>query len=83
LNLKDVRNRFAHADEHIEFLNPDIIKLFAKLKAPAYLAASSMKPEQMTPKERFLDTIHHLVSGFHLATKFHTKRPSPPDTIQY
>ena len=83
LNLKEIRNIFAHADEHIEFSNPEIIKLCNKLKAPKYLAESVMKSEQTASKERFLDTIHHLVSGFHLATKFHTKRPPPPDTLQY
>jgi len=83
LNLKEIRNIFAHADEHIEFSNPEIIKLCNKLKASKYLAESTMKPEQTSPKEHFLDTIHHLVSGFHLDTKFHAKRPPPPDSIQY
>jgi len=83
LNLKDIRNKFAHADEHIEFSNPEIVKLCNKLKAPKYLAESAKKTEQTIPKERFLDTVHHLVAGFHLATKFHNKRPPPPDTIQY
>lgn len=42
-----------------------------------------MKSEQMNLKERFLNTNHHLVYRFHMATKFHTKQPAQPDILQY
>ena len=83
LAIKNIRNKFAHSDEHIDFTDQSITGLANSLFAPKYLAASSMKPEQTDPKERYLDSIHHLVSGFHLATKFHIHRPPAADTLQY
>jgi hypothetical protein len=83
LNIKEIRNLFANADVHIEFADTEITRLCKKLLAPKYLAESAMKPEQINPKERFLDAVHHLVSGFHLAIKFHTHRPPPSDIFQY
>jgi hypothetical protein len=83
LKIKRVRNLFAHADEEIEFAGGDVAKLCMGLVAPKYLAKSAMKPERQSPRDRYLDTIHHLTAGFSIYTRAPARRPHAPEVLSY
>jgi hypothetical protein len=83
VKIKRVRNLFAHADEEIEFADKDVAKLCMGLVAPKYLAKSAMKPERQSPRDRYLDTIHHLTAGFSIYTRAPARRPHAPEVLSY
>ena len=83
VKIKNIRNLFAHADEHVDFTTDDVVQLCAELSAPKLIAQSQTTRESRVAKERFLDAVHHLTAGFNLYARLSTKRPAGKEFLQY
>jgi hypothetical protein len=83
LKLKNIRNKFAHSDRDVDFSNPEITALCAKLKAPTFVAEGAKKPEPTDAKTRFLDTVHHLAAGLNMYALLNSDAPAPRRHLYY
>jgi hypothetical protein len=81
LILKDVRNRFAHEPEEIDFSHPEIDELCKKLGTPKKLSILETKSEENRPRVRYMDTVHFFAARFHILGEKHVQRPGDPPNL--
>ena len=81
LILKEIRNRFAHEPEEIDFTHPEIDQLCKNLGTPKKLSMLETKPEENRPRIRYMDTVHFFAARFHILGEKHVQRPGDPPNL--
>jgi hypothetical protein len=81
LNIKQVRNHFAHEVEITDFFNPSVVGWCMALRYPKAKAKSINRDEEMDPETRFFDSGHHLAVGFSHLCDLELPKPVNPGLL--
>ena len=81
-HLKSIRNKFAHDMSVRAFSDKWMADRCAQLSFPSHLAKGQMKAETTDPKNRFMETVDHFVTGLRLISN-EPRRPEYPGIISY
>jgi hypothetical protein len=81
VNIKQVRNHFAHEVEVTNFSDPDVIKWCMALRYPKMNAASTARKEIMDPEPRFFETGHHIAVGLSHLCDLELPKPVNPGLL--